>query len=87
MDERCCSLRARRHELVYVGSVEWGVTRATVAAVIDRCPTRATPPCSGGDRQQGIVWLEPRAVVEVSYSEVMQGRLRDPVLRGLIFNR
>ena len=29
------------------------------------------------------MWVEPRVVVEVSYSEIMVGRLRDPVLRGL----
>jgi len=27
------------------------------------------------------VWLEPKATVEVQYNEVMQGRLRDAVLR------
>ena len=28
-------------------------------------------------------WVEPRVVVEVTYSELMLGRLRDPVLRGV----
>jgi hypothetical protein len=28
-----------------------------------------------------VVWIEPRAVVEVAFSELMQGRLRDLVFR------
>jgi len=28
----------------------------------------------------GVVWIEPRAVVDVQYNEIMQGRLRDAVL-------
>ena len=31
----------------------------------------------------GVVWVEPRVVVEVSFSEMLLGRLRDPVLRGV----
>jgi ATP dependent DNA ligase-like protein len=29
-----------------------------------------------------VVWLEPRLVADVSYSELMEDRLRVPVLRG-----
>jgi len=32
---------------------------------------------------RGVLWVEPRVVVEVSFSELMLGRLRDPVLRGV----
>jgi len=28
--------------------------------------------------------LEPTLTIEVTYSEVMEGRLRDPVYRGLV---
>jgi len=28
-------------------------------------------------------WLEPTVTVELTYSEVMEGRLRDPVYREL----
>jgi hypothetical protein len=31
------------------------------------------------------VWVVPSATVEVQYNELMQGRLRDALLRGLIF--
>ena len=30
-----------------------------------------------------VVWLEPRLVADISYSELMEDRLRDPVLREL----
>jgi len=29
---------------------------------------------------RGVVWVKPKVVVEMSYNEVMMGRLRDPVL-------
>jgi hypothetical protein len=32
---------------------------------------------------RGVVWLEPTLEVDLTYSEVMEGRLRDPVYRGL----
>jgi hypothetical protein len=33
-------------------------------------------------RAPSVTWLEPRLVAEVSYSELMEARLRDAVLRG-----
>jgi hypothetical protein len=33
-------------------------------------------------RRRGVVWIEPTTTVEAQY-ELMQGRLRDPVLRGV----
>lgn len=33
---------------------------------------------------RGVTWLEPTLTVEVTYSEIMEGRLRDPVYRGLV---
>ena len=44
---------------------------------------RSRAACSDAEGSRGVVWVEPRVVVEVSYSEVMLGRLRDPVLRSL----
>jgi hypothetical protein len=37
------------------------------------------------ERSWGVVWLEPRAMAEVQYNEIMQVRLRDPVLRSVEF--
>ena len=31
----------------------------------------------------GATWLEPRVKVELTYNEMMEGRLRDPVLSAL----
>jgi hypothetical protein len=42
---------------------------------------RATAACVGVDRARGVMWIEPAATVEVQYNELMQGRLRDAVLR------
>ena len=30
-----------------------------------------------------MTWLEPTLSVELPYSEIMEGRLRDPVYRGI----
>jgi hypothetical protein len=35
------------------------------------------------ERGRGVVWIHPDVVAEVSYSELMLGRLRDPVLRRI----
>jgi bifunctional non-homologous end joining protein LigD len=81
-----CSLllAARRgRRLVYVGRVEWGATRAVVARIRERCTMLSAPICDSGERGRGIVWIHPDVVAEVSYSELMQGRPRDPVLRGV----
>jgi hypothetical protein len=34
-------------------------------------------------RFRGVVWVEPTTTVEVQYNELMQGRLRDAVLRAV----
>jgi hypothetical protein len=31
-----------------------------------------------------VTWLEPTLTVELTYTEVMEGRLRDPVYRALV---
>jgi hypothetical protein len=30
---------------------------------------------------RGVTWLQPTLLVEITYSELMEGRLRDPVFR------
>jgi hypothetical protein len=47
----------------------------------------ATPACSGVDRARGVVWVGPTATVEVQFNELIHGRLRDAVLRGLVMAR
>jgi hypothetical protein len=43
----------------------------------------SAPICEGAERGRRIVWIHPDVVAEVTYSEIMQGRLRDPVLRSV----
>jgi hypothetical protein len=54
-----------------------------VAELRERCTILSTPICQGAERGRGIVWLEPSVVAEIQYNEMMQGRLRDAVLRGM----
>jgi bifunctional non-homologous end joining protein LigD len=70
-------------QLVYVGRVEWGVSRRVVGDLREECRVRATPACRGVERSRGVVWVEPSSTVEVQYNEFVQGRLRDPVLRAV----
>jgi ATP-dependent DNA ligase len=81
----CSLLLAARvgRRLRYVGRVEWGVSRRLVAALRERCTILSTSVCHEAERLRGIVWLEPTAIVEVQYNEMMQGRLRDAVLRSV----
>jgi hypothetical protein len=44
---------------------------------------RATSPLTTAP-DRVAVWLEPELQAEISYSELMEGWLRDPVYRGLI---
>jgi ATP-dependent DNA ligase len=71
-------------ELRHVGTVEWGVGRGVVETLIPRARARPDSPFVDLRRQADVVWLEPGGVVEVSFSEMVGGRLRDPVLRHLV---
>ena len=74
-----------RGRLLYRGTVEWGLFRQVVTqlvASVERL-VRPTSPFADLKRAPEVTWLEPRLLAEVSYSEVMDQRLRDPVLREL----
>jgi ATP-dependent DNA ligase len=83
----CSLLLAARQgrKLVYVGRCQWGVSRAVVAALRERSVELKQPPCDGAERGRGVVWVKPSVVADVQYNELMQGRLRDPVLRTISF--
>jgi hypothetical protein len=51
--------------------------------MLERGRERKTSPFHDFGLSRGVTWLEPTLHVEVTYSEVMEGRLRDPVYRGL----
>ena len=46
--------------------------------------TRRTPPFVDLPRLRNAVWLEPQLRGEVTYAEILGGRLRAPAWRGLI---
>jgi hypothetical protein len=52
-------------------SLEIGSLSRTIGRVVNRL-------------SRGVTWLEPTVTVELTYSELMEGRLRDPGYRGLV---
>ena len=42
---------------------------------------RESSPFVDKTARHGVIWLEPRLTAEISYAEVMLGRLRAPVFR------
>jgi len=48
---------------------------------------RSTSPFADLKHAPSVTWLAPRLAAEVSYSELMSDRLRDPVLRELRVDR
>ncbi len=74
-----CALR-------YAGVVGFGVTRRVVSSLypILEPLVRASSPFRERVRFAGCVWLEPRVRAEPTFSELVKGRLRDPVFRGLV---
>jgi len=87
---RCSSLllaaRVGR-KLVYVGRLEWGLSRRLVAELRDRCTVLSGPVCEGAERSRGVVWIHPEFTAEVQYNELMQGRLRGLALRAVRYPR
>ena len=71
--------------LEYRGVVEWGYRAPDVLAVM-RCaqdhPLR-TSPFVDTPRLRNAVWSEPRLRAEISYAEIVGGRLRAPSWRSL----
>ena len=74
-----------RGRLLYRGTVEWGLFRQVVTELVASVEglVRATSPFADLKRAPEVTWLAPRLVAEVSYSELMEDRLHDPMLREL----
>jgi ATP-dependent DNA ligase len=74
--------RGRR---LYRGTVEWGLFRQVVTQLVASVEglVRPTSPFADLKHAPSVTWLEPRLVAAVTYSELMEDRLRDPVLREL----
>ena len=72
-------------QLRFRGVVEWGYRAADVLAVLQHAkdyPLR-TSPFVDQPRVRSAVWIEPRLRAEVSYAEIVEGRLRAPSWRAL----
>jgi bifunctional non-homologous end joining protein LigD len=69
--------------LLYRGSVEWGLGFRTAEQIVRLAAQTSVSPFHDFRLSRGLVWLEPTLHVELTYSEVMDGRLRDPVYRGI----
>ena len=65
--------------------MEWGLFRWVVAELEASVEglMQPTSPFADLRRATDVTWLAPRLLAEVSYSELMEDRLRDPVLREL----
>jgi bifunctional non-homologous end joining protein LigD len=74
-----------RGRLLYRGTVEWGLFRQLVTELVASVEglVQPTSPFADLRRATDVTWLAPRLLAEVSYSELMEDRLRDPVLREL----
>jgi bifunctional non-homologous end joining protein LigD len=72
--------------LRFAGTVGFGVTRRLVDSLYPQIEplVRATSPFRERLRFADCVWLEPGLRVEVTFSELVKGRLRDPVFRGIV---
>ena len=73
--------------LVYTGKVGSGFSEADLAAIPKALEPlrRATPPCAGAvPKAKAHVWVEPRLVCEVRYTErTADGLLREPIFLRL----
>lgn len=69
--------------LAYAGLVEYGFRRETLTEL----PTRSreivqtTSPFADTPRRVRAIWLEPRLTAALTYAELVNGTLRDPVFR------
>jgi len=82
--------RAGRHEerppAALSGHGRVGLFRQIVGELVTDVEGLVRPTSPFADLKRAshdVVWLEPRLVAEVSYSGLMEDRLRDPVLREL----
>jgi hypothetical protein len=70
--------------VIYRGTVEWGLGLRTAKELLRRGREQTSSPFHDLDLSRGVTWLEPRLIVEVTYSELMEELLRDPVYRGVV---
>lgn len=71
-------------ELLYRGVVEWGFKARDVLRLLRdaRIFRQQTSPFADVRTMRNAVWMEPRRLAEISYAEIVDGRLRAPSWRG-----
>ena len=72
--------------LHFLRTVEMGYSRACVAELTQRAAslTRPGSPFLDSPSRRGVTWLTPTLKAEVTFSEIVAGRLRAAVWRGLL---
>jgi hypothetical protein len=69
--------------LLFRGTVERGLGMRTAKELLRRGRERSTSPFQDFRLYRSMTWPEPTLSVDLTYSEIMRGRLRDPVYRGV----
>ena len=71
-------------DLVFRGTVEWGLGIRTARELLRQGGQRSTSLLHDFQLARGVTWLEPTLTVELTYSELVKGTARRPrVYRGL----
>jgi ATP-dependent DNA ligase len=60
-------------ELLFRGTVEFGVSRALLAELAGSSLARPTSPFVDLSRRRGVTWLEPEIAVEIQYNDITGG--------------
>jgi ATP-dependent DNA ligase len=76
-------------ELHYRGVVEWGFKAPDALALLDHARrwSRPSSPFVERWRTRSVTWVEPRIEAEISYAEIVDGRLRAPSWRRVVARR
>ena len=71
--------------LRFLGTVEMGYSRTSVSALMEGAVglVRASSPFVDSTRRRGVTWVTPTLKAEVTFAEIVAGRLRAAVWRGL----
>ena len=73
-------------DVYYRGVVEWGFSTRDVLTLVREARISRQPrsPFTDLPAMRHAVWIEPRLLADVSYAEIVDGRLRAPSWRGLV---
>src|SRR5262249_40029139 len=78
----CCCPPGRRGSW-YTSAAVSGRQPRVVAELRERCTLLSGPVCEGSERGRSVGWINPDVTAGVRGRGLLQGRLRDPVLRSV----